>query len=440
MKLLFLFICCAACLYSQLPATETISNSDGMIYFQVENSRFYSSSSLDSIHFVAVGQRTRTPAQKGNKKKPHKGGKDMGYVAVLIPNGKTFQPVAEDLFYVRYKGKKRPTRVRTVAIVKGPAGTGIDIYITGRGGSDTEGIGFLRHYTWKNKILTPTQTIILEHKQEGIVYTHGYSLKTGDIDGDGKEESVYGRFYGKDINEHLSEDFALVRIYKKNAAGTIEETALRPFDQLRIPIRVNALEVKDINADGKADIIIAGRGPAGDREYSAFAIWSNDRVTYHVNRKQALPGRFRTVMARDLDGDGRDELITGGRINMGSRMLANLQVWKPETHGVTLLAQYSWASDASTRLRALAPKGTSSFVAAGRTELLAGGKSPRWIGFIRSFEFRKNSLWPSEVPFLLDNGPETRIRDIRLIDGNRYLSCGFIMKAEKKSTGFLMIR
>lgn len=432
--LLVLFVLFAACVCGPLPASGETPQNSGMIYFQMEGGRFYNCAPLDTPYanrLVAVGQ--KSPGQKGSKRR--------GYVAVLIEKNNELTIAAEDMFSVEHKGKKWPTRVRTVAVVNRPGGKNTDIYITGRSGSDEEGIGFLRHYRWENNMLSPTRTVVMSQKQEGIVYTHGYSLKTGDIDGDGQQEAVYGGFFGRAINQHLSEDFSDVRVFSKTPGGSIEESAIKPFEKLKIPLRVNALEVKDLDGDGKAEIIIAGRSRQGDHEYSAFAIWSGGRISYHIDREQSLPGRFRTVMAADIDGDGKNELITGGRIDMDKRMVADLQIWELTADSVSMTARYNWTSEASTRLRALAPApGNSHFVAAGRTELLHSGDSPRWIGFIRRFQLKDNSLWPVDLPFLLDKGPETRIRDIKFLGNNRYLCSGFIMKDKKKSAGFVLIR
>lgn len=433
MKFTVLFALLAAILWGPLPAVEKSLENQEMIYYQMENGRFYNCAPMNTsgdTRLVAVGQ--RSAGEKSSKR--------QGYVAVLIEKSGRLIVEAEDLFSVAYNDRKWPTRVRTVSIVNAPGGSDADIFITGRGGGDEQGIGFLRHYTWKNNTLTSGQTIIMHQKQEGIVYTHGYSLKSGDIDGDGKQEAIYGGFFGKTINEHLSEDFADVRVFKKNPGGLVEEAEIKPFQQLQIPFRVNAMEVRDMDGDSKAEIIIAGRSRRGESEYSAFAVWSDGNVTYQVNHEQTLPGRFRTVMAVDIDGDGKDELITGGRIDMGERMVADLQVWKLNPRGVTMTARYNWTSEASTRLRALVPamkKG--QFIAAGRTQLQHSEDTPRWHGFIRRFQYQNGSFWPIEVPLLLDKGPETRIRDIKLISTNRYVCAGFIMKTKKKSAGFVLI-
>ncbi|MCP4151011.1 MAG: hypothetical protein GY757_24925 [bacterium] len=431
MKHCVLFVLIAVCLCGLLSAAEVSQEKDGRVYFQIENVRFYSCTLLGTEnHLVAVGQRSSD----------EKGHKYQGYVAVLLNEAGKLTVVADDQFKVAQNDRKLPTRIRTVAAVNQPGGKNADIYITGKSGKDEDGIGFLRHYSWKNKKLSHTKTITLQQKQAGIDYTHGYSLKTGDIDGDGKQEAIYAGFYGKTINPALSKDFADVRIFKKNSAGVVEETTLKPFEKLKIPLRVNALEVKDINGDAKAEIIIAGRSLEGEREHSAFAIWSAGKVSYHVHREQTISTRFRTVMAQDIDKDGSFELITGGRLNVDKRTVADLQIWKLKPDGVSVMARYNWTSDASTRLRALAPATENNqFITAGRTELLQSGQSPRWTGFIRRFLFKNNSLWPIDTPYLMDKGFENRIRDIKFIAPNKYLASGFIMDNKKKNTGFVLI-
>jgi hypothetical protein len=168
MKIIVLFAFLTVCLCVSLTAGEAPPGKDNMIYYQRENARFYSCTPLGTPgthRFVAVGE--LAPGAEGSKR--------PGYIAVLLLKDGKLSIESEDRFHLEQGGRKWSTRVRTAAVVSQPGSQDIDIYISGKGGNDERGIGYLRHYTWANNLLTltPTQTIILRQEQEGIVYTHG---------------------------------------------------------------------------------------------------------------------------------------------------------------------------------------------------------------------------------------------------------------------------
>lgn len=139
------------------------------------------------------------------------------------------------------------------------------------------------------------------------------------------------------------------------------------------------------------------------------------------------PGRLRTLLVRDMDGDGRDEIVAGGRVDgAGGALEAGLEWWRLEGEELVPVSRYRWTADGSTRRWDLAWLGEASvIVAAGRTELRGPG-GVRWKGFVRAFCVDDGRLPPCGVPLSMDMGHETRIRSVTPLGGVRLAARWFL--------------
>ncbi len=154
-------------------------------------------------------------------------------------------------------------------------------------------------------------------------YTHGYGLAIGDVDGDHKLEIVTGGFQFDGTTET-----GYVRVWSM-AKGTLALRAETTLDgQGASSMRVNDIAIGDLDGDGKADIVVAGRhGPlkndeskeqldkrreVGDLSVLGFA---GDKLTIQTRASWAKGTslRIRSIVAADFDGNHRDEIIAGGQ-------------------------------------------------------------------------------------------------------------------------------
>lgn len=359
-----------------------------------------------------------------------------GFVALYAWEKGVLRPIVQDTFAVEYEGVLKQTRIRTAAFAPAefPANPAhVDLYMVGKGGGDSDGVGFIQRRRFDGKTLTPGRTAII--KNPGAANTNGYPLKIADLDNDGKMEIIYGGFSG----DEGKGDSADIRIFHARENGGLEEDGVKPFADLPVMMRVNAMETGDINGDGGTEIIIAGRSKEGELEYPSFAWFSKGRSYYEVI-KTGFPGRLRALLAADLDNDGGMELVTGGRVDTPSYMSAMLLVWKVVDNRARLAGRYYWTGMGNTRLRALSVSGQPSrILAAGRYEWRDNADTLRWLGFYQYFTFAPEGIFPDSPPRSVDKDYETRVRSLEHLGGNESLGAGFTEDSAGKSTGFIAI-
>ncbi len=430
------------------------------LFHSFSGGRFYSAVAADLTgdgkkEIIAVGQKDRQ-GKKGHE----------GYAAVFAQTGTELRLLTKDVFAISHENAALDGRCRIVKVLFHQDTGKWHIFSSGRGGEDLTGVGFLRQWVFTGKELKPLKTVTF-HQPEGQ-YTHGYPLETVDIDGDKKPEIIYGGFSGK-----KEVDQADVQAFKLTANGKMEKSNLKPFSGLPVPLRVNALAAVDIDGDGQKEIFIAGRTrlKEGAVQKASFAWWSQAGGVHYKIVETNTPSRLRTLLPVDLNGDGKMELLCGGRIDEALKegqhevkhFSAFISAWTFKNHEAKPMASYTWTLDGATRLRTFARSDNAGmpghFIAAGRSQVRSGqsnrgnkgngGKQAhrknkgegnlKWEGFIGEFIFENGKIIPFKKMIFLKKGRDTRIRSLENIKDNTYLASGFIMDKEKNSTGFVWL-
>jgi hypothetical protein len=394
------------------------SQGDPVAEWSRDGCRIYASTSADldgdgTEEIVAVGQINRGDSEDHS-----------AFIVLLRPEGSRIRFVAEYSFNIEIDGEKLPTRIRSVQLLRDGTDGDWNVFTAGKGGSDDEAAGFLHQAIIRDDRIRKKDEKIIRSLDSTA--DHGYPLAVADLDGDDGDEIIYGGFHRQD-----NLDRADVRVYKL-IGGELQEAG-RPFEALDIPFRINALEAGDLDGDGNNDIVIAGRsGQSEEREFSAFAWWTDGRIARHVY-DEANPSRLRTVLIADLDGDGKNELITGGRLELEGIWLADLRCWILDRGQLLSRDRFNWSLGRRIRLRALSVSEDrkDSLIAAGRAERKDPDGAVRWAGFIWRFSFNGSRLLPLGSPDYFDRGLDTRVRHLHLTGEGSLLASGF-SKAQGK--------
>lgn len=393
------------------------------VNIQIPDMRFYSVKVLNKrpfgkIDLIASGQ---VKHEKKNK---------AMLVAFSIKGGK-YKEISREVFHMGPKGPGSRSRIRSMVCVKMPSINGWLVVVNGKGGPENHETGFIRSYIF-NKTFTLVDS--MEFSDPSTSYTHGYPLISTDINNDGKNEIIYGGFSGQ--NDRDRADIRIFKIGERGQLAQIEDAQINRLNKLRL--RINALASGDLNQDGKIEVVVAGRTIKKNIEHGAFTIFSDESMMWK-QLDQLDQSRYRYAEIADVTGDGRPELVLGGRVEYGKALVAMLDVWQVNKNNIELITRYCFTGAGSTRLRLVKsqPKFPGRLIIGGRIQTIQKNRL-QWKGFIQQVVFKAGTLLPSSEPVILEKDFETRVRTMD-IAGSTLIAAGFTEDETKASSAFISI-
>ena len=224
-------------------------------------------------------------------------------------------------------------------------------------------------------------------------------------------------------------DVADLSVYESTESAAVLQTRIMWRGSGNSSIRT--LRTADLDGDGRDELIALGRAGDEEADstgelqvfslqdgllrLAASATWQSGRYTHGYGMDIA-----------DLDGDGRPEIVTGGFFRGEDRERAELRVWTLDSSKLTLLASQSWGTaSGDTRINTVA---LGDVTGDGRIDIVAGGRTGQVHGVndttlaeadqITVWSFDKDRLQRVAVH---EGDPQSRsrFREIRLanIDG-----------------------
>jgi Concanavalin A-like lectin/glucanases superfamily/Bacterial Ig domain/FG-GAP-like repeat/Regulator of chromosome condensation (RCC1) repeat/Immunoglobulin domain/IPT/TIG domain len=142
-----------------------------------------------------------------------------------------------------------------------------------------------------------------------------YGIVVADVDGDGKLDIVTSDF-----------DKALVSVYRNTCApGDISSNSFATRMDFATGFQPQGVEVRDIDGDGRPDLLVANSGDG------TVSILHNTGVAGSLTTNSFAPkidiitgSRCSGVAVRDLDGDGKPDVMTANALSNTTSLLRNV--------------------------------------------------------------------------------------------------------------------
>jgi hypothetical protein len=142
---------------------------------------------------------------------------------------------------------------------------------------------------------------------------------------------------------------------------------------------VSSVAVGDVNGDGKNEIVTGGWYNDGYRWVAQLVVWnaSNLAVENVKTWYWMADTQISSVAVGDVNGDGKNEIVTGGSYFDGNRWIAQLVVWEGATLAVVGVTAWYWISDT-----AISSVAVANITGGAGLSIVTGGSyfdGTRWI-------------------------------------------------------------
>jgi hypothetical protein len=256
------------------------------------------------------------------------------------------------------------------------------------------------------------------------------NIVAADLDGDGNDEVVVLGSDGE--TPHVTSAELRVLTIRGGSLDVLAKTRWNDAEATQ----GFGLATGDVDGDGRVDIVTGGFAQSDATERGELGVWRLDGGELHATAKTTFTQggwtstRVNAVAVADLDGDGRAEIVTAGRHGMfrdKTREEGDLRVFALRGGSLAERSRRSWVRDGATRFRTVrilrSPGEGTALIAAGGQSMAESRRATLGV-----FRFAQGAL---------DDGLETRtpgeemkggeIRDLFEVagaDGEHLVSAG----------------
>ena len=246
-----------------------------------------------------------------------------------------------------------------------------------------------------------SNSFILEAEQPWDTYGSGATCISGshnlfleNIDGDVYVEIITGgSSYGLTSNGTVTPREAPLKIWKWNGQNLTLKT------KHNWPGNINCVYAADVDSDGQFELLTSGYMSNDSGSYPSLRVWRWDGTSLALRASvEGIPTS--SIFVSDLDRDGVQEIVTVGRFNSTSQHGAKLCVWHLEEDGLALQKSVEWCvsnvtSVSSVFARDLDNDGRIEIVTSGYTYELrnSSGQLRVWHYNVNGFSLKSSEEW-----------------------------------------------
>jgi hypothetical protein len=212
------------------------------------------------------------------------------------------------------------------------------------------------------------------------------------------ERASVSSIFVSDIDKDGVSEIVTIGRLRKNSFDTgqlclwhFKDTALSLVGKLELDIanvtNANSVYASDLDNNGNVEIIVGGYSDNLNNSKGQLCIWQWDGQEFSLKANEnwqlvpeicaeTIAGSVQgntivnNVKAADLDGDGFEEIVSGGFAFDGEKVNAQLKIWRWDGNALTNLESQEWATDYLTEVKSLSLDDVDND---GKTEVVTSG-------------------------------------------------------------------
>jgi hypothetical protein len=140
---------------------------------------------------------------------------------------------------------------------------------------------------------------------------------------------------------------------------------------------INSIAVANVSPDTNLEIIAGGNYFDGIRNVAQLTVWSGPTLTLNNLRVWYWTGNtgINSIAVGDVNGNGANEIVTGGYYFDNTRNVAQLVVWSGSALTLNNVKVWYWTGDTVVNSVAIANTGASTQIITGGTYVVSPGSS-----------------------------------------------------------------
>lgn len=181
--------------------------------------------------------------------------------------------------------------------------------------------------------------------------SHNMFLK--DVDGDGVTEIITGGYMYWLLEGNKTTSLAPLQIWNWDGKNLTSEKIIY-WNGTGKSAGFYCIYAADVNGDSDLEILTGGRVTIGSKSYAQLGIWSWDGsdlvLVNHAEWGDTKGGSVSSISVSDLNKDGKPEIISGGTIANDTASSAQLRIWRLNPDRLELVKSVEWCAVKGARV------------------------------------------------------------------------------------------
>ena len=168
--------------------------------------------------------------------------------------------------------------------------------------------------------------------------TNAASIAAGDVNGDGQTEIATVGYWNDGLHWN-----SLLQVWNATTLSVENVVSWKWTNDTNAV----CVAVGDVNGDGQNEIVTGGTYFDGSRWIAQLQVWNGTTLVPEnvITWYWGSDTQISSIAIGDVNGDSKNEIVTGGTYFDGTRYVAQLHVWNGATLAVEKVQTWYWGGD-----------------------------------------------------------------------------------------------